>query len=91
MPIRLYLQVIGQTSIIDGLDEYKDTDVLFEELPTAIKDALLYRRLFMRHIYGIFAVLEELQLLHYLGEDKSLERLFLSKEACMRSSLLLLL
>ncbi|KAL6059382.1 hypothetical protein QOT17_014219 [Balamuthia mandrillaris] len=83
MPIRLYLQVFAQTSLIDGLDEAREQNLLIEELPAPIKDALFYRRLYMRHVYTVLNVLQDMHLVRTIGDTVSLERLWLSREACI--------
>ncbi len=37
MPVKLYLQVIGQTQIVNGLEECASQDLLIKELPTKIR------------------------------------------------------
>lgn len=62
MPVKLYLQVIGQTQKIPGLEDCLADDLTIRQLPVAIKSALFHRRVFSRRLNDLLDVLRKLKL-----------------------------
>jgi hypothetical protein len=83
MPTNLYLQVIGCSKFVEGLDEYKESGTLVRDLPSGIRTALLQRRAHVRRLAHLVGILETLRLIMrpaLLGPQKQAEAIIASHE-----------
>ena len=77
MPIRVYLQIIGHTTVIKGLEDCLKNNLTIEELPEHIRREIFNRRIFSPKLNYLSTILRTLKVL----EVNSVSILELNKEA----------
>lgn len=63
MPIKIYLQVIGQGSWIDGLEQCIQQELSIEQAPDSVRHALFNRRVYSSKLNQLTEILKELNLI----------------------------
>jgi hypothetical protein len=76
MPLRVYLQIIGHTTIIKGLEECLKKNLTIDQLPENIREEMFNRRIFSPKLNALATILKGLKLL----EVTSISTLELLKE-----------
>lgn len=63
MSVEFYLQVIGSTWVVEGLDQYRTTPTLVSSLPPSVRKALFQRRNYLRRTLHLVGIMQDLSLL----------------------------
>ncbi len=78
----MYLQVIGHTKLVEGLEDAIERALTIRELTSEIRQALFHRRVYIRHIYTLLDIMTSLQLVRPATEDNvhSMQMMYLERK-----------
>lgn len=63
LPVKSYLNIIGQPEMVDGLDDAINRGLTVRELSLDIRKALFRRRVFSRRLFDLVEILQDLKLI----------------------------